>query len=381
MTSGTSYLSPNGANLIKGDGPPTRLVAATLEGVVTLERDGAGGAWASTQRSLNDRHVGALVYEPLSGKLFAGAHHDGGIWVSDDGAGANWRPLTNGLDRPHIYSLTQRRIGDTVTLFAGSSPAGLYRSDDLGESWTEIPSIHAVPDTDKWTFPPPPHIPHVKDIVVDPKHSTTLYVLVEQGALLKSTDDGETWAELTSYSDPDEIAYRDVHRLLVSTNDTSLMYLASGEGLYTSRDGGADWQHLMQRGERIGYPDFLFFDPGDDATIYMGGSYRNPGAWFQAGQAESAILRSTDAGQSWLEMNNGMPDPVIGAFEAMSLYYWPGGMLLSVGTATGEIYTSEDGGNLWTEIAENVTPIAKDDHHLPFLKGEELQRAKESRNL
>ena len=380
MTSGTSYLSPNGANLIEGEGPPTCLVAATLEGVVTLERDGPGNPWTSTARSLNERHVGALVYEPVSGKLFAGAHANGGMWVSDDGTGESWRAINKGLDRPHIYSLTTRTIGDSVTLFAGTSPAGLYRSDDLGQSWSEIPSIHAVPDTDKWTFPPPPHIPHVKDIVIDPGVPTTLYVLVEQGALLKSTDDGATWCELASYSDPDEIAYRDVHRLLISDNDTALMYLASGEGLYTSRNGGGDWSHLMQRGERMGYPDFLFFDPADDRTLYMGGSYRNPGYWYEAGKAESAILRSTDGGQSWLELNNGLPDPVVGAFEAMSMYHWPGGMLLSVGTATGEIYTSEDGGAGWTLVGENVTPISKDDHHLPFLEGEALERAKELLN-
>jgi photosystem II stability/assembly factor-like uncharacterized protein len=381
MPSGTSYLSPNGLNLIQGDGPPARLVAATLEGVVTLERDGAGGAWAITGRSLETRHVGALVFEPDSGKLFAGAHADGGLWVSDDGAGGDWRALTNGLDRPHIYSLAARQNGDGVTLFLGTAPAALYRSGDLGESWTEITSIHDVPDTDKWTFPPPPHIAHVKHIVPHPHEPETLFVLIEQGALLKSTDDGKTWTELASYSEPDEIAYRDVHRLLISHNDPDLMYLASGEGLYTSRDGGAEWRHLMQRGDRIGYPDFLFFDPGDDRTIYMGGSYRNPGFWFEAGKAESGILRSTDEGQNWLELNNGMPDPVVGSFEAMSLYYWPGGMMLSVGTATGEIYTSEDGGAGWTLVGENVTPISKDDHHLPFLSGEALQRAKEMRNL
>jgi len=381
MTSGTSYLSPNGANLIEGNEAPMRLVAATLEGVVTLERDAPGEPWASTARSLGERHVGALVYEPVSGKLFAGAHADGGLWVSDDGAGTDWRPLTNGLDKPHIYSLAARRTGDAVTLFLGTSPAALYRSGDLGESWAEIPSLLDVPDTDKWTFPPPPHIPQVKHIVPHPHEPETLFVLVEQGALLKSTDDGKSWTELASYSEPDEIAYRDVHRLLISANDPDLMYLASGEGLYTSTDGGGDWRHLMQRGDRIGYPDFLFFDPGDDATIYMGGSFRNPGAWFEAGKAESGILRSTDGGQNWLELNNGMPDPVIGAFEAMSLYHWPGGMMLSVGTATGEIYNSEDDGASWTCIANDVTPIAKDDHHLPFLQGEALQRAKENRNL
>ena len=377
----TSYLSPNGLNLASGAGPATQLVVATLEGVASLERDGPGGNWELAGRSLSHRHVGSLVYEAGSGKLFAGAHADGGIWVSDDGAGESWRETGNGLDRPHVYSLTPRRIGDDVTLFLGTSPAALYRSDDLGESWREIPSLLDVPDTDKWTFPPPPHIPHVKDIVIHPDDPQTLFVLVEQGGLFKSTDDGLSWTELASYSEPDELAYRDLHRLLIDENDPDYMFLATGEGLYRSRDGGTAWDQLTRRGDRLGYPDFLFFDPNDHETLFMGGSYKNPAVWYETGIADSSILRSTDAGDSWTGMMAGMPDPVAGAFEAMSQYHWDGGMMLSIGTATGEVYISEDGGAGWTCIADDVSPVSKDDHHLPFRTGAEFQCAKELRNI
>ena len=157
------------------------MLVATIEGVVTFSRSAQGTAWEETNRSLTHRHVGSLLFETVSGKLFAGAHADGGLWVSDDGAGAEWRHITNGLDRPHIYALASRRIGDTVTLFLGTSPAAFYRSDDFGENWTEVKGFLDVPDTDKWTFPPPPHIPHVKNIVFQPDDPETLYVSVEQG--------------------------------------------------------------------------------------------------------------------------------------------------------------------------------------------------------
>jgi len=377
----TAYLSPNGQESSEGAGPATRLMVGTLEGVATLRRDGPGAPWRSAGRSLADRHVGALVYEPVSGKLFAGAHADGGLWVSDDGDGSKWRPLTTGLDRPHVYSLAARHDGDRVTLFLVTSPAALYRSDDLGESWTELANIRDVPDTDKWTFPPPPHIPHVKQITFHPTRPGTIFVLVEQGALLRSTDDGASWVELASYSDPGELAYRDVHRLRINPENPDNFYLATGEGLYRSDDAGASWEHLMQRGDRIGYPDFLYFDPDDNGTIYMGGSYRNPRVWYEKGIAESAVLRSTDRGRSWLELDHGMPKPVVGAFEAMTLHRWDGGMMLAVGTATGEVYASEDRGATWNCIADDVTPVSKDDHHLPFLSEEERQRARAERNI
>jgi photosystem II stability/assembly factor-like uncharacterized protein len=381
MADVTTYLSPNGDNLTRGDGPATRIVVATLEGVATLAREDPAAPWELADRSLAHRHVGSLVYEPGSGKLFAGAHADGGVWVSDDGAGANWRALTNGLDRPHVYSLAARRIGDDVTLFLGTSPAALYRSADLGESWVEVTSLRDVPDTDKWTFPPPPQIPHVKCIVVHPREPKTVFALVEQGALLKSVDDGASWAELASYSEPDEVAYRDVHRLLIDADDPDRLFLATGEGLYCSTDGGNTFDQLTRRGDRMGYPDFLFLDPGDAAVVYMAGSYKNPGAWFTDGVARSCVMRSTDAGDSWAELSRGIPDSMIGAIEAMAMHCWDGGMMLVFGTATGEVHASEDGGDSWTCIADDVTPVSKDDHHLPFLSAEERKRAMEVRNL
>ncbi len=381
MTEITAYLSPNGLAMTRGDGPATRLLVATLEGVATLRRETPDAPWRLADRSLADRHVGALVFEPVSGKLFAGAHADGGLWVSDDGAGADWRPLTNGLDRPHVYSLAARRIGDRATLFLGTSPAALYRSDDVGESWREITTIRDVPDTDKWTFPPPPHIPHVKNIVFHPDQPETIYVLIEQGALLKSVDDGNSWVELSAYSDPDELAYRDVHRLLIDPDEPDKFFLATGEGLYRSADGGETWDHLMRRGERMGYPDFLYLHPHDDGVVYMGGSHLSPRSWYETGAAESCVMRSADDGRTWMELDHGLPKPVVGAFEAMTMHQWDGGMMLVIGAATGELYTSEDGGTSWTRIADNVTPVSKDDHHLPFLSPEERQRAMEIRNI
>lgn len=60
---------------------------------------------------------------------------------------------------------------------------------------------------------------------------------------------------------------------------------------------------------------------------------------------------------------------------------WDGGMMMAVGTATGEVYASEDKGASWVCIADNVTPVSKDDHHLPFLSEEDRAAAMEHRNI
>ncbi|MEO1959830.1 MAG: hypothetical protein ABGW82_02435, partial [Paracoccus sp. (in: a-proteobacteria)] len=93
-----------------------------------------------------------------------------GLWLVEAGAeglGLRGYALMDGGRAAEVTLMDTpaRRIGDAVTLFLGTSPAALYRSDDLGESWAEIPSLLEVAGTGKWTFPPPPHIPHVKHIV------------------------------------------------------------------------------------------------------------------------------------------------------------------------------------------------------------------------
>ncbi len=379
MTETTTYLSPNGQNATTGDGPATCLVVATVEGVATLRRGAPESEWRLIGRSLADRHVGALQYEPVSGKLFAGAHSDGGLWVSDDGAGDDWRELTNGIDRPHIYSLAARRSGDRVTLFAGTQPAALYRSDDFGESWTEIDGVRTAPGTDKWTFPPPPHLAHVKSVVFHPAEPDTIFVLVEQGALLKSVDDGTSWTELASYSQPEDTVYRDSHRLLISADDPEVLYFATGEGLYRSADGGGTWDHLIRRGEPGGYTDFLFFQPGDEETLYIAGATLSPGIWSKEGLADSHVMRSADAGRSWTVLGRGLPEPMIGAIEAMTQHVWDGGQMLVIGTATGEVYASEDDGASWDCIAGDVAPVSKDHHHLAFLPPEQREIAMAAR--
>lgn len=381
MTENITFLSPNGQAVSYGSGTVTRILAATINGVVTLDRQLRGKPWIETARSLEDLHVGSLLFDEGSGKLFAGCHHDGGLWVCEDGSARDWRQIQNGLDRHHIYSLASRVADGRTTLFAGTAPAALYTSYDLGESWEEVKAIQDVPGSGDWTFIPPPHFAHVKNVVFHPNEPDTYFVLIEQGALLKTIDDGSSFVEIDSYSNPNDRQWKEVHRLLIHPADPKLMYLATGEGLYRTRDGGESFMNVHHRGQRVGYPEFLYFDPSDHKSVFMAGSHLNPTEWFKDGIAESTILKSTDQGENWSEQNAGFPDPVIGAFEAMSMHLWYGGMMLVIGTATGELYATDDNCRSWVCLYDGAPAFSKEDHHLPFLSDEERADAMVKRGL
>ena len=166
-----------------------------------------------------------------------------------------------------------------------------------------------------------------------------------------------------------------MHRLVIKPDEPELFYLVTGVGIYRSADGGETYDHLMRRGERIGYPDFAFLDPDDDRTLYMGGAHTSPGTWRKSRMARACVMRSTDEGKNWTEVNNGLPDPIAASIEAMTQHLWDGGMMLVAGTATGEVFVTENGGTSWDQVPDLVSPVAKDHHYLAFLPEPEQKEA------
>ena len=181
-------LSPNGQNQTPMNAAPTRLLVATLKGVTILERDKPGAPWVDRGRMLDGHHVSSVTIEPKRGGVFAGMH-SGGLFYSADG-GRTWQPRSNGITIPHVFTVNYAHHGNDVALYAGTEPASMFRSDDYGKSWIEQPGVKETKGRDKWSFPSPPHLAHVKTMTIDPRDPNVIYAGVEQGDLLKTTDGG-----------------------------------------------------------------------------------------------------------------------------------------------------------------------------------------------
>lgn len=367
-----AVLSPNGQTTTSGAGPATTLLVATIQGLLIYEREAPGASWVLSARALTEFQISSVLHDPVSGRILVGTHGGKGLWASDD-RGASWTQKTGGMDRPHVYMLIAQPRPEGTAIYCGTEPVGLYRSTDMGDSWTELAAISDVPGTDRWTFPPPPHIAHVKHIAFHADEPDTLYVCIEQGALLKSVDAGASWTELTDYENValvEEKFRRDNHRVVIRPSNPRHMLLCGGEGLFRSVDGGLSWEHLLTRQSRIGYPDAMFLDPRDENTVILGGPGHAPREWAKERNADATVMISRDFGSTWQESREGLPTPVVGNIEAMGLHRQADGLLLSVGTATGDIYVSEDDGRQWQRVAENVPPISKAGHYRWFLTDE-----------
>lgn len=356
----TVCLSANGVNVHSVDAAPTRLLVATLGGVTILDRDAPGASWRTQGLVLEGKHASALMVEPTRGGIFAGVH-DGALYFSGDD-GETWQQRSDGITIPHIYSLAYAPRAGGATLYAGTEPVGLFRSDDYGRSWRDLAAIRSMPGREKWSFPGPPHVPHVKSIAVHPRDPDTVYAAVEQGGLMKSTDGGASFRELDAYAREGDAVYHDIHRTLALPSRPDEMFMTSGCGLYRSTDAGETWEHLTTDGFRVGYPDHLVVSPRDEQVMFMSGAVGNPFTWRKTGRAEGTVMRTRDGGRSWDFANRGMP-PGRANVEAMGIASYPGGFSLFAGNTDGEVYCSEDGGENWTRIASGLKPVSKGAHY------------------
>ncbi len=349
-------LSHGGRTIYSSKGPSDELLVGTVDGIVFLRRQGRAGPWKVFRRTLEKRHIVALMIEPTQRIIFA-AMHNGGVAVSED-SGKTWEFRNQGLISDNVYCLNYAVAGSTVRIYAGPEPAHLFFSADMGITWSELSSLRDVPSVPKWLFPVPPKVAHVKDVAIDPRDPKILYVCVEKGGLFKSVDGGATWKELHGTLRND-----DCHRLVIMPSNPNKMFLPTGFGFYGSLDGGATWENIGSRVRRLEYPDPFVVNPRNENLVFMSGAQTSPHKWLETRSADPKVVRSRDGGLTWDIVDRGMPERLDANFEAMTIEAWDGSCAVYVGNTDGDIYCTEDEGESWAKIIEGIPPISKTIHY------------------
>jgi len=351
-------LSHGGTTIYSSPSLSTQILVGTCEGVATIQRTGSD--WRIAHRAVNDKHISAIMKEPESGLIFAGVFRGGVIASADEGK--TWEARNNGMSQNNVYSLNAKRMNGKVRVFAGTEPAHLFVSDDLGLEWRELPNLRSVPSVSKWSFPAPPHIGHVKHINFDPENPNTIYASIEVGGLLRSNDGGESWEEFPSL-------YEDVHRLMIHPAEPKFLYAVAGRGLYISPERGAVWEQWTRREDEIGgYPDGFVFRPSDPKLLLMTAAHDAPGTWRTTHFAGARISRSKDGGRTWEILQNGLPDRLQASIEAFCLEEAGADTAIYAATTAGEIICSEDLGESWKVIVKGLAPISKGGHYRPLVQ-------------
>ena len=185
-------------------------------------------------------------------------------------------------------------------LFIGTSHGRLLRSDNRGRSFTELTAFLKVPGRDRWSFPPPPHIPHVRSISFDPSLPGLMYVGVEEGGVFRTHDGGQSFESLNSG------LYDDVHSVAVDPGNSRRLYATTGRGFYVSGNAGGSWRHI-KAGFNRAYTVPLLVIGGEHSSIYTVAAGSPPPMWrVGARGADSVMFRSNDGGESFQIVDRGV---------------------------------------------------------------------------
>ncbi|HTT36109.1 MAG TPA: hypothetical protein VMH32_00420 [Burkholderiales bacterium] len=270
-----------------------------------------------------------------------------GLYRSGD-SGAHWERL----DVPRgvqIWSVLVHPASPRV-LYAGTSPVGVLRSDDGGDSWRTLPDPRQ-PERLKMSF-----ACRVMRLAVDPAHRDHVYAALEVGGVMRSLDGGETWtdcaAELVALaqqrpelrsriqSDSETEGMLDAHAVCVSAARPETVYLAVRMGLFQSADCGSSWRNLeVGRFSPLTYARDIRVSPHDPRVLY---ACLSPAARSEDG----SLYRSEDLGASWTRFDRGIRARA--TMMAVALDPRDPAAVHCV-SRCGQVFATRDAGQTWEE--------------------------------
>ncbi|HUF12806.1 MAG TPA: hypothetical protein VMN78_06900 [Longimicrobiales bacterium] len=309
-----------------------RLLVATQREVLRIDPE-------SGTVSRPDRFDGvaptSLASDPHVGGRAWCATHRGGVFRSDDG-GATW--TSAGLDGERVMVVAASPARQDL-LWTGVEPSAVWRSTDGGSSWGRTADLEDLPSSGEWSFPPRPDTHHVRWIACHPSDPDRLWVAVEAGALICTSDGGRNWRDRV----PD--GPYDTHELAVHPDAPEVLRVAAGDGYYQSHDGGDTWS-APDDGLEVGYLRSVAIDPGDPEVVLVSAATHAHAAYV-AGRSDGRVFRRRGA-EPWERVLRGWPDPPTTIAP-----------LLLAGRAGGELWAadergvhrSEDAGVTWQMVA------------------------------
>lgn len=282
--------------------------------------------------------------------IYAGTiEHVGGrgtLARSADG-GRSWTDITpSGARDEEVWAVGASPIvKDQV--FIGTSHARLFRSDNRGRSFRECTGFLNIPGRERWSFPPPPHIPHIRSISFDPRNPSTMYVGVEEGGIFRTRDSGATFEPLN------DGLYDDIHTVSADPRDSRRLYATTGNGFYRSENAGASWRRVRDGIDRS-YTVPLLVGDGDSGAIFTAAAAGPPPTWSTGRLGADAMLyRSDDTGLTFTPLD---AENVWGRGMIMRLRRDPDGGAFFAVTNSGCVLRAFDHGTSIAPITDNLPP-------------------------
>ncbi len=290
-------------------------------------------AWEMVGYGLYDQFVTNLAKGP-DGRLIV-CTRDRMLATTDDWE--RWRWLYQGLPYPHVCAAVS--CPSSGRIYAGSTPAALFVSEDGGETWVDRNSTFELSFRNGWSHPEPPHQPRLFRLHLHPDQPETLIGAVQSGGVLVSRDGGRSWVNTKAglSSQLCELVYH--------PERPQTLYAANFLGFYRSDDLGRTFQQ-SNTGLPYRRATALCAHSLDPDRLLLAVDHPL--------EERSLLFASHDGGRSWDLACSALP----GDEELNVTCLESGGGVFFVGTAEGSVFGSRDGYR-WELVGNQLPPVTR----------------------
>lgn len=347
-----------------------RLFVSTRKGAFDLRR-GSDRAWQVEQVHFLGIPVVGVFKDPRNGDLFASLDHghygaklhrsrdDGKTWKeleapSYEGASGDaslhmiWTVEASGADQPGV-------------LWAGTVPGGLFKSEDSGETWTLNEFLWNVPEKASW-FGGGFDDPGLHSLCVDPRDSDRILAGLSVAGVWLTENGGATW-ELAAkgmwaaYVPPEnkqDGEVQDPHLIVQCPADPDTYWCQHHNGMFVTTDNSKSWQELSPPVSNFGFP--VAVHPKDPETAWFAPALADEDRFPVDGKV--IVNRTRDGGKTFETLRDGLPqEHGYDLIYRHALIVDETGDRLAMGSTTGTLWISDNGGDRWETVNAHLPPI------------------------
>lgn len=347
-----------------------RLLVSTRKGLFTLAR--GNGCWTIANAAFAGVPVTAALRDPRDGALYAALKHGhfGPKLHRSEDEGRTWQEIGTPAfppDTPGKPSLSQMFTiepggrDQPGRLWIGAVPAGLFRSDDRGDSWQLVRQLWDVPGREKWMGGGNEDTA-MHTVSPDPRDGDRVLIAISCAGVWATPDSGTRWTLegeglLATYMPPDQQGVKDAqdpHRVARCAADPDVLWMQHHCGIFRSIDAGVHWSQLKPPGDDFGFA--VAAHPKDRQTAWFVPAIKDEVRVPRDGAL--AVTRTRDGGKSWDVLREGLPQR-----DTYDLIYRHGldvdetGERLAMGSTTGALWASDNGGERWQLVNAHLPPI------------------------
>ncbi len=368
----------------RGAGRVLALIA-TRKGAWLYRSDASRRTWQADGPHFLGHIINHLVLDPRDGRTLLAAAKTGHlgptVFRSTD-FGRSWKEAAQppafpkvpedqkGRAVDHTFWLTPGHASERGTWYAGTSPQGLFRSEDGGASWAPVSGLNDNAQYRAWMGGEQdgaPDGPKLHSINVDPRDPKHLYMAMSSGGVHESTDAGRSWAplvqglEVVEGFDRSNLSFHDPHCVRICPSNPDRLYQQNHCGIYRLDRPSQEWvrigRSMPKKVGDVGFPMVIHPRDADTAWVFpMDGQTVWPRT--SPGGIPGAYV-TRNAGRTWQRLAAGLPERQVWwtvKRQAMTAdRHDPVGLYF--GTTSGELWASRDEGERWACIARHLPEI------------------------